>query len=187
MTASTQPWVFTDLQPITREDAASGFRCEEDKLNDFFRRNAGQQSRRDENQTWVLHRPEGRPELPRVLGFYTLALARVERETLPPEVTRRLSPHPIPAILLARLARDERCKGMGIGEHLLDDAHRRALRVNALSGGLLVIVAAKNARAAAFYEAHDYTPLGLTAPGNWPQHFYVRMDTLRASYADSPR
>jgi ribosomal protein S18 acetylase RimI-like enzyme len=119
-----------------------------------------------------------------VLGFYTLATSQVERSTLPSPITKRLPDYPVRVILIGRLARDERCKGMGVGEHLLDDAHRRALRINADIGNLLVIVDAKNERSAAFYEAHDYAPLihSEAAANRWPQRFYVKMATLRASY-----
>lgn len=173
------------LAPITSEDAASGFHCEEEALNRFFQQHATQQGRREENRTWVLRRPDGRADLPLVLGFYTLAAIQVERSTLPSPVTKRLPHYPIRAILIGRLARDARCKGMRIGEHLLDDAHRRALRINADIGGLLVIVDAKNEHAAAFHKAQDYAPLirSEVDADTWPQRFYVSMATLRAAYA----
>ncbi|GMU00345.1 hypothetical protein KH5H1_44650 [Corallococcus caeni] len=182
MTASL---VFPELTAITSRDAASGFRCEEEALSRYFQQQATQQGRREENRTWVIHRPDGRPDLPSVLGFYTLTWIQLERSSLPEPVTRRLPDYPIRAILIGRLARDERCKGMGIGEHLLDDAHRRALRVNAEIGGLVVVVDAKNARAAAFYEAHDYTVLirAGSATIAWPQRYFVKMEDLRATYA----
>ncbi|MDC0710816.1 hypothetical protein POL68_20235 [Stigmatella sp. ncwal1] len=186
MTAPTHaPLLFPALSPITGEDAASGFHCEEEALNTFFRQHATQQGKREENRTWVLHRPGDRPELPLVLGFYTLATSQVERSTLPSLIIKRLPDYPVRVILIGRLARDERCKGMRIGEHLLDDAHRRALRINADIGNLLIIVDAKNERSAAFYKAHDYTPLipSEVAANRWPQRFYVKMATLRASYS----
>ncbi|MCP3143101.1 GNAT family N-acetyltransferase [Pyxidicoccus xibeiensis] len=184
-TPATATIVFPALTAITSEDAASGFRCEQEALNQYFQKYATQQARREESRTWVLRRPVDRPDLPSVLGFYTLATTQVERSTLPSPVTKRLPDYPIRAILIGRLARDERCKGMGIGEHLLDDAHRRALRINADIGGLLVIVDAKNEHAAAFYEDKGYAPLirSETNANKWPQRFYVTMATLRASYA----
>ncbi|MBZ4332134.1 GNAT family N-acetyltransferase [Corallococcus sp. AS-1-12] len=176
--------MFPELTAITSKDAASGFRCEEEALTRFFQQQATQQGRREENRTWVLHRPDGRPELPWVLGFYTLTWIQLERSNLPAPVIRRLPDYPVRAILIGRLARDERCKGMGIGEHLLDDAHRRTLRVNTDIGGLVVVVDAKNAHAAAFYEAHDYTALIRTEPeaASWPRRYFVRMEDLRATY-----
>jgi GNAT superfamily N-acetyltransferase len=181
------PLAFPALTPFTSEDGASGFRCEQEPLNRFFQQNAGQQGRREENRTWVLRRPVERPDLPLVLGFYTLTTTQIERRTLPSPITKRLPDYPIRAILIARLARDERCKGQGIGEYLLDDAHRRALRVNADIGGLLVIVDAKDERAAAFYKDHGYAPLirSEADDSKWPQRFYVTMAVLRESYADT--
>ncbi|MBN8229259.1 GNAT family N-acetyltransferase [Corallococcus macrosporus] len=175
---------FPELTAITSSDAASGFRCEEEALTRYFQQQATQQGRREENRTWVLHRPDERPDLPSVLGFYTLTWIQLERGSLPAPVIRRLPDYPIRAILIGRLARDERCKGMGIGEHLLDDAHRRALRVNAEIGGLVVVVDAKNERAAAFYEAHDYTALIRAGPEatSWPRRYFVKMEDLRATY-----
>jgi GNAT superfamily N-acetyltransferase len=184
-TPANAPLVLPALTLITSEDATSGFRCEEEALNSFFRQHATQQVKREENRTWVLHRPDDRPDLPLVLGFYTLVNSQVERSTLPSPVTKRLPEYPVRVVLIGRLARDERCKGMGIGEHLLDDAHRRALRINAEAGGLLVIVDAKNERSAAFYTDKGYAPLihSEAATNRWPQRFYVTMKSLRASYA----
>jgi hypothetical protein len=153
-------------------------------LNRFFLQEAGQQGRRDENRTWVLPRPENRSDLPPVLGCYTLHVTQVERSTVPADVTKRLSRYPIHGVLIGRLARDVRCRGLGVGEHLLDDAHRRALAVNAQIGCLLVIVDAKSERAAAFYRKFDYAPLlrGEADSGRWPQRYFIKMSTLRASY-----
>ncbi|RYZ36031.1 MAG: GNAT family N-acetyltransferase [Myxococcaceae bacterium] len=183
-TAVTASPLFPALTAITSEDAASGFHCEEAALNRFFQQQATQQGRREENRTWVLHRPNDRIELPLVLGFYSLTTTLVERSNLPAPIIKRLPDYPIRAILIGRLARDERCRGMGIGEHLLDDAHRRALRINADIGGLLVVVDAKNEKAAAFYKDKDYLPLirAEADAATWPQRFYVTMATLRASY-----
>jgi hypothetical protein len=132
----------------------------------------------------VLRRPPDRTDLPLVLGFYTLTTTQIERSTLPSPITKRLPDYPIRAILIGRLGRDERCKGLRVGERLLDDAHRRALRVNAELGGLLVVVDAKSERAAAFCRDYDYGPLirAEADDGKWPQRFYVTMAKLRASY-----
>ncbi|MBM7112084.1 hypothetical protein [Archangium primigenium] len=180
---------FDDLRPITSTDAASGFRCEHEALNVFFRQYATQQGRREENRTWVLPRPENAAGLPLVLGFYTLAMTQVERGTLPAPIIKRLPDYPIRAFLVGRLARDERCKRMGVGEHLLDDAHRRILRVNAEAGGLLAIVDAKDAQAAKFYADRGYAPLvrAEAEANRWPQRLYVTLATLRASYVAASR
>ncbi|HYO64953.1 MAG TPA: GNAT family N-acetyltransferase, partial [Archangium sp.] len=139
------------------------------------------------SHTWVLRRPEDRPELPLVLGFYTLTLGAIERESLPPEVTRRLPHYPLPAILIGRLARDERVRGQGIGERLLADAHLRALTVNAQAGGVVVIVDAKDPPASGFYARFGYAPLLQVQPApaprpEWPRRMFLPIATLRKSF-----
>lgn len=188
MTADLPPLSLGPLRPLASADAASGFRCEHEALNRFFRQEAGQQGRRDVNRTWVLRRPEDRSDLPLVLGYYTLAIVQIERSSLPSPGTKRLARYPIPGVLIGRLARDDRCKGLGIGERLLDDAHRRALAINDQIGCVLAVVDAKDERAAAFYRRFDYQPLVASEVdrGKWPQRYYVKMSTLRASYASTP-
>lgn len=183
--APSAPLPLPETHPLTSEDAASGFTCEWPELNRFFRGQATQNQRRDMSHSWVLRRPEERPELPRVLGFYTLTLAVIERETLPPELTRRLPHYPLPAILIGRLARDERVRGQGLGERLLADAHLRALAVNAQAGGVVILVDAKDPRASGFYAKFGYAPLRPPTPGllpDWPRRMFLPMATLRKSF-----
>jgi GNAT superfamily N-acetyltransferase len=184
--------VLTGPTPVTHPladgDAGSGFSCEHEALNRFLRESAGQNQDRDMSRTWILRRSVGDdPAWPLVLGFYTLGLASVKRETLPPEVVKRLPKYPIPAILIARLARDHRVKGKGIGEKLLDDAHRRALSINALAGAVLVIVDAKDVHARDFYAKFGYQQLlpGEVGTPEWPLRMYLRMKDLRAAFAEA--
>ncbi len=186
MPAPTSATPAPITQPLTRADAASGFQCEHDALNRFFRQEAGQNQDRDVSRTWVLRRPDDRPELPLVLGYYTLTLGSVSRETAPPEVTRRLPRYPLPAIIIGRLARDLRVMGQGYGELLLDDTHRRALHVNAQAGAVLIIVDAKDPHASRFYERFGYGPM-LTSTletQEWPRRMFLPMKTLRASFTE---
>ncbi len=60
--------------------------------------------------------------------------------------------HPIPAMLLARLAVDQAVQGKGIGAFLLRDAMSRALSVAEQAGMRLLLVHALNDEARAFYE-----------------------------------
>jgi GNAT superfamily N-acetyltransferase len=179
------PYPSPETQPLTSADAASGFVCESPELTRFFGEQATQNQRRDMSHTWVLHRPDERPELPRVLGFYTLTLGAIEREALPPELARRLPRYPIPALLIGRLARDSRVRGLGIGEQLLADAHLRVLAVNAQAGGVVVLVDAKDPRAHDFYARFGYVPLGQTGAAprpDWPRRMFLPVATLRKAF-----
>ncbi|WP_434346835.1 GNAT family N-acetyltransferase [Myxococcus virescens] len=160
--------------------------CEHEELNRFFRELAGQNQARDVNRTWVLRRGQcDDPTLPLVLGYYTLGLCTVTRETVPPSIVKRLPKYPIPAVIIGRLARDSRARGRGYGEILLDDAHRRALAINANAGAVLLIVDAKDEGARDFYARFGYRPLSSGASvGEWPQRMFLTMKDVRASFEE---
>ncbi|NTX50208.1 GNAT family N-acetyltransferase [Myxococcus sp. CA051A] len=176
-------------QAVTRSDTGSGFTCEHEALNRFFRESARQNQERDISRTWVLRRTASDdPALPLVLGYYTLSLTTLKRETLPPDLGKRLPHYPLPAVLIARLARDSRVRGRGHGEDLLGDAHLRALTINAQSGAVAVIVDAKDAHARDFYKRFGYEPLLAeseppTSP--WPLRLFLPMAEIRAAYSEA--
>lgn len=175
--------------PIARSDTGSGFVCEHEALNRFFRESARQNQERDVSRTWVLRRDDSDdPSLPLVLGYYTLSLTTLKRETLPPQVGKKLPPYSLPAVLIARLARDSRVRGMGYGDALLADAHLRALAINEQGGAVAVIVDAKDANARGFYAKFGYEPLlaesGPDTPP-WPLRMFLPLATLRRAYTES--
>lgn len=173
--------------PLTRADASSGFHCEEEALNSFFRQYARQNQDAYVSKTWVLRRPEDRPELPLVLGYYTLTLVTIERQHLPDSLVKRLPRYPIPAVRIGRLARDLRVKGMGVGEDLLQDAQLRALLVAEQAGSVVVTVDAKNPRAFSFYTSFGYLPhtRATDASDEWPRSLFIPIDTIRSSIQDA--
>jgi GNAT superfamily N-acetyltransferase len=70
----------------------------------------------------------------------------------------RGAPRRIPAILLAKLALDERLHGQGLGAELLVHALTTAINAARSAGGRVVVVDALDERAASFYRAHDFQP-----------------------------
>lgn len=92
-----------------------------------------------------------------VIGFYALAAGSVEAAGLPGAVRRNM-PSPIPAIVLARLAVDERHQGRGIGSSLLGDALRRSLHAGAVVGARVLLCHAIDARARDFYVRNGFSP-----------------------------
>lgn len=70
--------------------------------------------------------------------------------------------HPIPAMLLARLAVDKAVQGRGIGAFLLRDAMSRSLSVAEQANMRLLLVHAVNEDAQAFYEHFGFetSPIG---------------------------
>jgi len=59
----------------------------------------------------------------RLAGYFSLTTVSVERSSVAPiDALERLPRFPIPGVLLARLAVDERVQGQGLGRHLFEEA-----------------------------------------------------------------
>jgi predicted N-acetyltransferase YhbS len=63
-----------------------------------------------------------------VVGYYTLVVGQVEYRGAPARLTKGLAPHPVPIMLLARLAVTTSWQGKGLGSGLLKDAMLRTLQ-----------------------------------------------------------
>ena len=109
----------------------------------------------------------------RVIGYYTLAAGAVLFEHLPTEASRKLSKHPVPVILLARLAVDQSVQGKRLGEGLLLDALQRSLDLSGNLGAHAVEVDALGDSAVAFYIKYGFAPLL-----DNPKHLYLPMATI---------
>ena len=98
------------------------FRNQHQSLVDYLRRFALRHAEKD-----LLARTflaiEGAAGKERLAGYFTLATASVERTAVGSiESLDRLPGFPIPAVLLARLAVDDRVQGQGVGRYLFEEA-----------------------------------------------------------------
>src|SRR5262245_30070247 len=109
--------------PVPLEPAhdLSRFDCGVPALNDFLTRFALANQRSQSARTYVATRGQ------RVVGYYTLAAGSARREETPSRVAKGQAAHPVPIILLARLAVDQTERGKGLGTGLLKDALLRTL------------------------------------------------------------
>ncbi|OWK36025.1 GNAT family N-acetyltransferase [Fimbriiglobus ruber] len=146
----------------------AAFACGKPPLDDFIHSRVNQYEKRRLGKTFVAVPKGGK----RVLGYYTLAAGAVAFAQVPPDASRKLPKHPIPVVLLARLAVDQSAQGMRLGEGLLLDALKRALDLSKGLGVYAVEVDAIDDQAAAFYRKYGFTPL-LDAP----LHLYLPIST----------
>lgn len=110
-----------------------------------------------------------------IAGFYALAAGSVQHHAAPPRLVRGLAQHPVPVVVLARLAVSERWQGRGFGSSLLIDAVRRTLRVAEEVGVRAMVVDAKDDAAREFYEH-----FGFVASPTDPRHLVALIKDLRA-------
>lgn len=112
----------------------------------------------------------------RVVGYFALNAGGVEPASAPPRVRAGMPRHPIPVVLLARLAVDLSVQGHGLGAFLLADAMRRSLAAAESIGVRALLVHAKDESARAFYVRFGFVP----SPTD-PLHLMLLMKDLRAS------
>ena len=117
-------------------------------------------------------------EQDRVVGYHALAAAQVEHRDATERVTRGMPRHPLPVILLARLAVDRSVQGRGIGSWLLADAMRRSVGAAERVGIRALVVHALDERAAVFYKKHGLSP----SPSD-SQHLMILIKDIRAALA----
>ncbi|MBE2251179.1 MAG: GNAT family N-acetyltransferase [Myxococcus sp.] len=142
--------------PLLPSHPTRDFDSGEPELDEFLRRyalkNEGTVSR-----TFVML-DEGQP---RILGFYTLAVASATPAEVGPHHPKRLPNYQqLGAVLIARLGRHISAKGAGLGRALIFDALKRCRQVGVLAGCAGVLVDAKHERAAGFYERYGFARLG---------------------------
>ena len=140
---------------ITRKHDRSAFDCGDAELNVFLMRYARQSHDQGGAKTFLAIDDNTRA----VLGFYSLAPASLAYHRAPEIVQRGLARHEVPGFRLARIAIDRAQQGQGLGGQLLLAAGRRCLMAAAVVGGTVLIIDAKNDRAAAWYVSYGAMPI----------------------------
>src|SRR5437773_12329183 len=86
------------IEKLRRVHHVDLFDCGQEALNRFLVRYAFQNQQAEASQTYVALMGD------EVVGFYTLVVAQVEYDDAPKRLGKGLARHPIPLLLLARLA-----------------------------------------------------------------------------------
>ena len=156
------------IEKLHRDHAVDAFDCGREELNRFLVRFAFPNQQAGASQTYV-----GLSEQI-VIGYYTLVVGQVIYEDAPERLTKGLARHPVPIMLLARLAVSVEWQGRGLGAGFMKDAMRRTLQAADIAGIRAFGVHAKDDAARAFYEH-----FGFVASSSDPFHLFVLMKDLR--------
>jgi GNAT superfamily N-acetyltransferase len=140
------------IEKLHRTHAVEGFTCDQPELDRFLIRHALQAQQANSSQTYVAVSDN------EVVGFYTIVAGEVQHADAPERVVKGMPRHPIPLLVLARLAVHSKTQGQGIGAGLLLDALGRTLQVADVIGVRALAVHAKDDRAVAFYRHFGFTP-----------------------------
>jgi GNAT superfamily N-acetyltransferase len=157
------------IAKLATEHDPTHFDCGHKALNTFIRLHALPGQRANISQTYVA--VVGTV----IFGFYTLVVGDVAYEDAPERLAKGVPRHPVPVLLLARLAVDQTWQGKGLGAALVVDAMRRTLQVADLAGVRALLVHAKDDASKRFYTHLGFEPF----PGE-PLTLYRLMKDLRA-------
>ena len=163
---------FEAVRKLAPADGVATFDCGYPVLNQFLQKYALVNQKANASQTFVVSAAGT------VAGFYSLAVGSVEASAAADRVAKGLARHPIPVMLLARLAVDQRYQGMGLGKALLKDALLRTLQAADLAGIRAVLVHAKDDTARNWYCSFGFEP----SPTD-PYHLFLLIKDIRGLVA----
>jgi GNAT superfamily N-acetyltransferase len=163
------------IEKLHRTHNVEQFTCGQPELDRFLIRHALQAQQSNSSQTYVALSDS------EVVGFYTIVAGEVQHAQAPQRVVKGMSRHPIPLLVLARLAVHSNAQGRGLGSGLLLDALGRTLQVADVIGVRALAVHAKDDQAAAFYRHFGFTP----SPTD-PRHLFMIIKDIRLAAGLKP-
>lgn len=138
-----------DPQTHRRDEFDSGAPA----LDDWLRRYAGQNRRRNTAATWVVT-----DEDDRVVAYASLSMTSIDRSAAPQRLAHH-APTRVPALLVGRLAVDRRVAGHGLGTALVRHVLAVAVQINTTAACRAVVVNALDADASRWWQRFGFTPL----------------------------
>ncbi len=158
------------IEALNKRHDRGGFNCGEQSLDDFLKKAAVQNARKDMSRTYVAV-AEGSDV---IAGCYTISSGTVSFNDLPEEQSRRLPKYPIPTVNIGRLAVSKEFQGQKLGQILLMDALAKAMQVSERVGVYAVTVDALKESARDFY-----LKFGFLSLQDDPLHLFLPMATVR--------
>jgi GNAT superfamily N-acetyltransferase len=156
------------IEKLRADPMVASFDCGQEDLNRFFSRFALINQSAGAARTYVALSGAT------VVGYYSLAVGEVAYRDAPERLTKGLARHPVPIMLLARLAVSSGSQRQGIGAGLLKDAMLRTLQAADIAGIRALAVHAKDENARRFYEHFGFIPSPTDA-----LHLYLLVKDLK--------
>lgn len=144
------------IRPLDAFINAADFQCGSEPLNDYIRRYASQDVRRNIARVFIAT-PENDPR--QLSGFFTLSAGSVSCSSLPASLARKLPRYPVPVALIGRLGVDKKFQGKGLGSILLADACQKVSQASTVLAVAGIIIDAKDDDAISFYKHFGFFPL----------------------------
>ena len=159
---------YSPVRKLAATDQADAFDCGQAALNQFLQRYALVNQKANSAQTYVFCQGDV------VVGFYSLAVGSVDPEAAPSRVMKGLAHHPVPVMILARLAVDKEHQRKRLGQALLKDALLRTAQAADIAGIRCLLSHAKDDAARQWYESWEFDP----SPTD-PYHLFLMPKDLK--------
>ncbi|MGD0941799.1 MAG: GNAT family N-acetyltransferase [Terracidiphilus sp.] len=161
------------IEKLRRDHPIDAFDCGQEALNTWLRKYALQNQGAGAAQTYV-----GLADRV-VTGYYSLTVGQIEFSDVPDRLQKELTRHPVPIMLLARLAVHRDWQKQGVGRALLRDAILRTLQAADIAGVRALAVHAKDDDARRYYEQFDF----VASPAD-PLHLVALLKDIRKLAGD---
>jgi len=142
-------------------------------LDEWLRRYAGQNRRRDTAATWVITTADDV-----VVACASVAVTGIDRSAAPAALVKG-APDPVPALLLGRLAVDRTYAGLGVGTALTMHVLATAVELNAKAACRAVVVTALSPTARTWWERLGFDPFYADDPAELD--FYLLTAEIEAT------
>lgn len=140
----------------------AGFACREPAYAQWLHRYAGQNRRGNTAATWVIT-----DAARRVVAYATLSMTGIDLSAAPPAM-RKAAPDPVPALLIGRLAVDQRHEGLGLGTELVKHILATAVELNRSAAFKAVVVTALDHHSRTWWRDRlGFTPFDPDADDNF--------------------
>jgi predicted N-acetyltransferase YhbS len=156
------------IEKLRPEHLVAGFDCGSEELNRFLARFALTNQQAGAAQTYVALSDQA------VVVYDSLTVGEVAYDDAPGRLSKGLARHPVPIMLLARLAVSVGSQGRGLGAGLLKDAMKRTLQAADIAGIRAFVVHAKDEDTRRFYEHFGFAP----SPTD-PLHLFVLIKEIK--------
>ena len=143
---------YTPVRKLAATDQVDAFDCGQAALNQFLQRYALVNQKANSAQTYVCCQGDV------VVGFYSLVVGSVDPQVAPSRVMKGLARHPVPVMILARLAVDKEHQRKSLGQALLKDALLRTAQAADIAGIRRLLVHVKDDMARRWYETWEFEP-----------------------------
>ena len=157
--------------PFESSHYLESFDCGGEALNSYLKKTALLSQNSHTSKTYItLNKTR------EVCGFYTLTFGSISQEVSSKRVSHGTGHHPIPVLILARLAVDNNHKKRGLGAGLLKDAFKRCLNACDIAGIRAFVVHAKDDNAKSFYMKYGFEESPLD-----PYHLMILIKDIKKS------